>query len=804
MRPSTSTPRALLAWALVLAGFAAVAVWLAGPSGHRAFVVNDGAALAFLTIAWIVGRRTSFRSAPFWFLLAASTWAIGDTTWDAIDWSGHAAPFPSPVDALYLSGYVLVGIAFVVGWRHLLGALLDSAIVGTCAGMFLWAIALDPAHATNEDPTNAVVGMLYPTLDLIVLAMLGQLALLRWREKNFALIAYTGGMALFLISDSVYSRGQLLGTYGAHSIGSAGWLLLFALWAAAGIHPSAQSMSSTSELRMTNKRLAVLGGSTLLIPAAMAVQQLQDAVDIWVTIAAATLLILFTFSRVWLIFSDLRARESALGQTSAQLRTLIDTAPVAVIAADTEARITMWNKTAEQMYGYTAAEVIGKHTPLRASESADEVMGDFREGNRLSREVVRRRKDGTELQVMAVASPVTDEAGRLRGVFTIHVDLSERNELEEKLRHAQKLEAVGQLAGGVAHDFNNLLTAISGYAELAYLKAEGDPDLQSEIEQISRAGDRAAALTRQLLAFSRKQVLTPKVIDVNALVIDVSAMLSRVIGSHITLTTDLCEGECPILADATQIEQVLINLTVNARDAMPNGGTLSIVTATRATDAGEQVVLSVADTGTGMDEETQTRIFEPFFTTKDVGKGTGLGLATVYGIVNQTSGTIAVESELGVGTTFEIAFPAAVGDAPSVALDRPATHGDERVLLVEDQPAVLSLTARMLAEYGYTVVSAPDGSLAIEIASRERFDILVTDVVMPGLNGRELAQAIGALQPEIAVLFTSGYPDQDLESRDIVGAVSLLRKPYTAEVLAGAVRNTLGLRSPALSPTPLA
>jgi nitrogen-specific signal transduction histidine kinase len=402
---------------------------------------------------------------------------------------------------------------------------------------------------------------------------------------------------------------------------------------------------------------------------------------------------------------------------------------------------------------------------------------------------------------MAVASPVTDDEGHLRGVFTIHVDLSERHELEEKLRHAQKLEAVGQLAGGVAHDFNNLLTAISGYAELAYIKAEGDPELQAEIEQISRAGDRAAALTRQLLAFSRKQVLTPKVIDLNALVIDVSAMLSRVIGSHITLTTTLSDGECPILADPTQIEQVLINLTVNARDAMPNGGTLSVETSTRTTGAGENIVLSVSDTGVGMDELTQSRIFEPFFTTKDVGKGTGLGLATVYGIVNQTSGTISVESTLGTGTTFEIVFPAATGVANTVAAERIAMHGDERVLLVEDQPAVLSLTARMLVEKGYTAVSAPEGSAAIDIASRERFDILVTDVVMPGLNGKELAQAVTALQPDIAVLFTSGYPDQDLESRDIVGAVSLLRKPYTAEALAGAVRKTLELRSPTLSPT---
>ena len=399
-----------------------------------------------------------------------------------------------------------------------------------------------------------------------------------------------------------------------------------------------------------------------------------------------------------MIFSDLRARETALGQTSAQLHTLIDTAPVAVIAADTQARITMWNKTAEQMYGYTAEEVIGKHTPLRAGESADEVMGDFREGRRLSREVVRRRKDGTELHVMAVAAPVNNEDGELQGVFTIHVDLSERNELEEKLRHAQKLEAVGQLAGGVAHDFNNLLTAISGYAELAYMQAQGNPELQSEIEQIARAGDRAAALTRQLLAFSRKQVLTPKVVNLNALVMDVSTMLSRVIGSHITLTTDLHDGACLILADASQVEQVLINLAVNARDAMPGGGALVITTAIRNSDGVDQVLLTVTDSGTGMDEQTQSRIFEPFFTTKDVGKGTGLGLATVYGIVNQTNGTIAVKSELGVGTTFEIAFPSAGDEAIADAPESHDTAGHERVLLVEDQPAVLSLTARMLAE----------------------------------------------------------------------------------------------------------
>ncbi len=786
--------RQLLAWSLVAAGCVAVGIWLGGPPGHRAFLVNDGAALGLLAVAWFVRRRDGIRTAPFWLLVAASTWAVGDAIWDAIDWSGHAAPFPSPVDALYLSGYIFVGLAFVAGWRHLLGALLDSAIVGTCVGMVLWAVVLDPANAPNEGASNAVVGMLYPTLDLIVLAMLVQLTVLRWRERNFALIAYTIGTALFLVSDSIYSRGQLLGTYGAHSIGSAGWLLLFALWAAASVHPSAREMSSASELRMTNRRLSVLGASTLLIPIAMAVQQIQDGVDIWVVVAAATLLIVFTFSRVWLIFSDLRTRESALEQTSAQLRTLIDTAPVAVIAADTEARITMWNKTAERMYGYTAEEVIGKHTPLRAQESADEVMGDFRQGRHLSREVVRRRKDGIDLQVMAVASPVTDESGRLRGVFTIHVDLSERNELEEKLRHSQKLEAVGQLAGGVAHDFNNLLTAISGYAELAALKATSDPELLSEIEQISRASDRAAALTRQLLAFSRKQVLTQKVIDLNELVSDVSTMLSRVIGSHIHLETDLAPGICPIFADPNQIEQVLINLAVNARDAMPDGGTVVVTTISHADATGEHITLQVRDTGTGMDDATRERVFEPFFTTKDVGKGTGLGLATVYGIVNQTNGTITLETELGVGTTFEIVFPAAKPETPTALPTTIATGGNERVLLVEDQPAVLSLTARLLAELGYTVVTAPAGDVAIEIAARERFDILVTDVVMPGLNGKELAAAITALQPGIPVLFTSGYPDQDLESRDITGAVALLRKPYTAESLAIAVRNTLDLR----------
>ena len=380
---------------------------------------------------------------------------------------------------------------------------------------------------------------------------------------------------------------------------------------------------------------------------------------------------------------------------------------------------------------------------------------------------------------------------------------------EEELRHSQKMEAVGRLAGGVAHDFNNLLTAIIGYADLISAREGTEPTTRQHADLIRKAGEQAATLTRQLLAFSRKQLLQPKVIDLNQLVVDMERLLRRVIGERFDLQTKPEAEVGTVLADPTQIEQVILNLGVNARDAMPRGGNLIIRTANVHLDKwrapqisvslaeGDYVELSVTDTGEGMDEETKSRIFEPFFTTKGPGKGTGLGLATVYGIVRQTGGGISVESEVGKGSTFRIYLPlerAPVDQIKAVQTPVEKTTNFETVLVAEDEEIVRELVCDVLNEQGYNVICAMDGIEALKKA--KEFDghihLLITDVIMPHMNGQELAEQLSAARPEVKVLFVSGYSDNDIGDHGVLDAhIDLLQKPFTPQTLARRVRDVM-------------
>jgi len=386
--------------------------------------------------------------------------------------------------------------------------------------------------------------------------------------------------------------------------------------------------------------------------------------------------------------------------------------------------------------------------------------------------------------------------------------VSAQRQLEEQLRQSQKMEAVGQLAGGIAHDFNNLLTAILGSTQLLlHNTPSGDPR-REDAEEIRHAGLRAAELTRQLLAFSRRQVLAPKVLDVNSVVAHMDRMLRRLLGEDVELATSLDPAAGAVNADPGQLEQVLLNLAVNARDAMPGGGRLSIET-TRVTlhdehverrhrmPAGDYVCLAVADTGVGMDETTQAHLFEPFFTTKEVGKGTGLGLATVYGIVKQSGGYIWVYSEAGHGTTVKVYLPRVPGvaEAPAPASEpQQVRGGDETVLLVEDAAPVRTLARRSLEARGYRVLDAADGPSALELSTRHAggIAILVTDVVMPGMSGRELAERLAPARPSMKVLYTSGYTDDAMVRQGVLNAgVAFLQKPFVPDTLARKVREVL-------------
>ncbi len=412
--------------------------------------------------------------------------------------------------------------------------------------------------------------------------------------------------------------------------------------------------------------------------------------------------------------------------------------------------------------------------------------------------------------MLETSTAVRNEAGDIVAYQGILRDVTAQRRLETQVRQAAKMEAVGRFAGGIAHDFNNLLTLIKGYAELLEMRLEPrSPDSQ-DAHQIISAADRAAALTRQLLAFTRQQVLEPKVLDLNQRVREVDKMLRRVIGEDVEVRLELAPNLGRIRADPTQIDQIVMNLAVNARDAMPEGGSVTFKTTNVELDsafvqehlgakAGPFVLLEVTDTGVGMDAATRSRVFEPFFTTKPKGEGTGLGLSTVYGIVQQSNGQIRVDSEPGRGATFEIFLPAAKGIVakpvePEVDVDSP--RGTETILLVEDEVAVRSLLRRFLDSQGYCVLEASDGETALEQAetSSGEIDLLLTDLVMPGMGGFELARRMESRWPDLRILYMSGYSDHAvglMGTAPVLDATSFLQKPFSTDLLARRLRAVL-------------
>jgi PAS domain S-box-containing protein len=418
-----------------------------------------------------------------------------------------------------------------------------------------------------------------------------------------------------------------------------------------------------------------------------------------------------------------------------------------------------------------------------------------------------RHKDGHFRWLRGETRLLRDAAGRPAEVVGSLSDITERKRLEDQFRQAQKMEAIGHLAGGVAHDFNNLLTIIGGYSDMLLPElAPADPNREM-VSEIRSAADRAAGLTRQLLAFSRQTVLEPKILDLNELVRDNEKMLRRLIGEDVQLTTDLDVALEPVKVDPGQLAQVIMNLAVNARDAMPTGGRLTVDTSSVALDAavaatipdakaGQYVLLSVNDSGIGMTPEVRAHIFEPFFTTKAPGKGTGLGLATVYGIVQQSGGFITVESESGCGTTFKIYFPVAETASPARAgsVRRLLARGTETILLVEDEDAVRSMVRVALQRAGYTLLDASRGTEALRIASEHAgaIHLVMTDVVMPEMSGRELIERLAPLRPDIKVLYLSGYTDDAVVRHGVLQAeVAFLQKPFTMTTLTNKVREVL-------------
>jgi PAS domain S-box-containing protein len=504
-----------------------------------------------------------------------------------------------------------------------------------------------------------------------------------------------------------------------------------------------------------------------------------------------------------------RAADRRLREAESRMSLMLDSIKdYAMFVLDEHGKVVNWHIGAEHVFGYTAQQINDQPAaPLFSMTEGDFAALLVRAHDRGSeeRDGVCRRRDGGRFIGATMIRPLEDDDADLRGFVAVTRDVTERRDLEARLRQSQKMEAVGQLAGGIAHDFNNLLTAILGYADWLAHDLAGHEKHGTHILEIQKAAERAAGLTRQLLDFSRPQILQPSIINLSQLVSDLVPMLKRVISERIDVTADVAADLGPVMGDRSQLEQIVVNLAVNARDAMPSGGRLTIRTANvrletsespRPSSSGSSVLLEVVDTGVGMDPATQARIFEPFFTTKEQGRGTGLGLATVYGIVRQMGGTVNVISAPNQGTTFRLYFPETqVRQEPGVeALPAGAPRGCEKLMLVEDDESVRTYLARLLEAQGYCVLAAGQQAEALSIAGATagQIHLVITDVLMPGGTGPDLVRALDQIRPGIPALYISGYAGDGAERQEPFARDShFLQKPFTTADLMSSIRQIL-------------
>jgi len=497
-----------------------------------------------------------------------------------------------------------------------------------------------------------------------------------------------------------------------------------------------------------------------------------------------------------------------------RLAAIVENSNDAIISKTLNGIITSWNPEAEKMFGYTASEIIGKPIqtlipPDRLDEES-EILAGFARGDLVRRlETVRMRKDGQRLDVSATISAIKDPDGKIVGASKIVRDITDRKRMEDRLFQSQKMETVGKLAGGVAHEFNSILTAIIGQSELLLSDLPPEDPLVKNAREIRQAADRAATLTRQLLAYGRKQILQPEILDLNRVLTDMVGTLQHLMGREVDVRIVPAVGLKTVKIDPGQMEQVIVNMAMNAADAMPNGGKLTLETANVTLNeeyvrpfpglkAGGYVMLAITDTGTGMSEEVKARMFEPFFSTKGVGQGTGLGLATCYGILKQSDGHINVYSEVARGATFKIYLPQ-VEKPATIPLPRSSPpdlpRGTETILLAEDDPSLREMSATLLRRLGYTVLTAANGVEALSLKQQRdigHIDLLFTDVVMPHMSGKELSDRIRTIYPHTKILFTSAYTESAITHQGILNeGVALLQKPFTPSVLAHKVREVL-------------
>jgi two-component system cell cycle sensor histidine kinase/response regulator CckA len=541
-----------------------------------------------------------------------------------------------------------------------------------------------------------------------------------------------------------------------------------------------------------------------------------DGETVWTLCSSSPIMTDDEFGGALVMITDItqrRVAERDLMQANETLTTLVEAAPLPIVVIDRDYRVTLWNPAAERLFDWSANEVVGRPLPTVPPDSRAAFLEMRRREERGHEirgiEARRCRRDGSEVEIYLSSAPLRGADGNIIGSIGMYTDISDRKQLEAQLNQAQKMEAVGQLAGGVAHDFNNILTVIKANASFLHDGCQSCGAELPEILEIRQAADRAAGLTSQLLAFSRKQVIRPQVVDVAAALDKLATLLRRLVPENIEQVCLRTGDVGHVSIDPGQLEQIVVNLVVNARDAMSSGGRITITPARARLfpgDAsrfggasvveGSYVSFTVTDTGSGMNKETAARMFEPFFTTKPVGQGTGLGLSTVYGIVKQNLGYISVESRLGAGTSIAVYLPSC--DAPvdvevMPSLDGPL-GGTETILVVEDEDAIRRIAERLLRAQGYTVVSASSGEAALELARamEQPIHLLLTDVILPGMSGAVLAGALTPEHPEVAVLFMSGYTDDHIvREGELAATTRLLEKPFSSEQLLKRVRASL-------------
>jgi PAS domain S-box-containing protein len=761
-------------------------------------------------------------------------WATGNAVLTDLA-TGLASMKANTAASLTLLGLALVMLSLGGGWRIVARLIALPVVLVGLATIAEYALNQDIGldQLLVRDPLSATnPGRMSLATALGVLAVAGSVATLELPRLRSS-VSY--GLALFaLLISGVALIGYLYGVQELYRLGP---------FATVALHTAGALAVLAVGLVFAQPESSALGRALGQTPGGLLIRRLLPATTVFpivlgfvilegarlgyystefgialLVIAIIVLLRAFVFRTAVTVDGIDQERSAATEEAiraQQRQRMVTDTIADAVISIDATSTIEFANPAAERIFGYTAAELAGQPlTKLMPERFRNRHLAALRRyvdsGNRTiawdGTELVGLRRDGREFPIdVAFAEDLLGEHRTFTGTIR---DISARKSLEEQLVQAQRLESIGRLAGGIAHDFNNILTAILGYAGLLSEELPANDPNRDKVVGIEQAARRATTLVRQLLAFGRRQVLHPEVLDVNEVIRAVTPMLERVIGEDIRFATRLTGKVHPIEADRGQLEQVLVNLVVNARDAMPRGGQLTIETENVELDEahaqqhpevmpGRHVMLAVSDTGHGMDAATQARIFEPFFTTKEVGRGTGLGLATVYGIVRQSGGHIWVYSEPDKGTSFRLYFPFVAAETERASTTPPAVlpeerNGRETVLVAEDEASLRRLIETVLHRRGYTVVSAANAASALDALKRQPVDLLVTDIVMPGRSGVELAAAVRAVAPGLRIVFISGYTAGAIEHHGSIDEEDvLLQKPFTPDGLAQAVRSAL-------------